>query len=240
MSPPPHGALSSWPLAELFDPLDDVQFWIKDIRHHYLHGNRALILNYGLNELSDLVGRTDYDFSAPFLADQFWIDDEQVVKGHRVVNRIELVGGTAEPPRWSVTHKIPLCDAHGQVVGTSGTTRWLDGSALPRSGPSGFDQVLKLIRDHYRTTPGNAALARAAGLSTRSFERRFRQSFHTSPQAYIRKLKVRMACRLLVHSDLPLAAVAIDAGFADQSHFNHEFKRQIHRTPGEYRAHYKR
>jgi AraC-like DNA-binding protein len=49
-----------------------------------------------------------------------------------------------------------------------------------------------------------------------------------------------MACRLLVYSDLPLAQVAIEAGFADQSHFNHEFRRQLGRTPGEYRLHYRR
>lgn len=237
---PPLPSTGSWPLSELFDSLEDVQFWIKDIQHHYLHANRALLLNYGLNETTDLSGKTDYDFSPAFLADQFWLDDEQVVKGHRVVNRIELVGGSTGPPRWSVTNKIPLHDGQGRVIGTSGTTRWLDAPALRQPDPTGFDQVLRLIRDHYQKALGNLELAKAAGLSVRAFERKFKQRFQTTPQAYIRKLRVRMACRLLVYSDLSLAQVAIDAGFADQSHFNHEFRRQLNRTPGDYRLHYRR
>lgn len=234
-------ALSHWPLAELFEPLEDVQFWIKDIHHRYLHANRALLLNYALNDVAELAGKTDYDFSPAFLADQFWLDDEQVVRGARVVNRIELVGGATEPPRWSLTNKIPLYDDRGCVVGASGTTRWLDAPGRrPEVGPSGFEQVLTYIRDHYQMTLNNADLARASGLSVRALERKFKQSFQVTPQAYIRKLRVRMACRLLVYSDLPLAEVAIETGFADQSHFNHEFRRQLGRTPGDYRLHYRR
>jgi AraC-like DNA-binding protein len=233
-------ASDPWPLAELFDSLEDVQFWIKDTQHRYLHANRALLLNYGLADLADLAGKTDYDVSPPFLADQFWLDDEQVVKGLPVVNRIELVGGAGEHPRWSVTNKIPLHGADGQIAGTAGTTRWMDAAVAVPQKPSSFDQVLAYIRDHYQSMLSNDELARAAGLSVRAFERRFKQTFQVTPQAYIRKVRVRTACRLLVYSDLPLAQVAIEAGFADQSHFNHEFRRQLGRTPGDYRLHYRR
>src|SRR5207248_1833191 len=37
----------------------------------------------------------------------------------------------------------------------------------------------------------------------------------------------------------PLSEVALSCGFADQSHFTREFRRQFGRTPGEYREHYK-
>jgi AraC family transcriptional regulator len=50
---------------------------------------------------------------------------------------------------------------------------------------------------------------------------------------------VRIACRLLVYTERSLAEIAIDSGFADQSHFNHEFRRQLGRTPGDYRLHYR-
>ncbi len=90
---------SQWTLAELFDSLPDVQFWIKDASHLYLYANRALLMNYGLTERAYLAGKTDYDFSPPFLADQFWLDDEQVLRAVRVVNRIELLRGSSEPPR---------------------------------------------------------------------------------------------------------------------------------------------
>ena len=228
-----------WPFAELFEPLEDVQFWIKDAKHRYLHANRALLLNYSLPGFSELLGRTDYDFSPAFLADQFWMDDEQVVRGARVVNRIERVGGAHEPARWSLTNKIPLHDARGRIVGTSGTTRRMDSAPNPPAGPSSFDRVLARIRDQYRTALGNEDLARESGLSVRAFERKFKQSFQMTPQTYIRRLRVRLACRLLIYSDLTLCQVAAEAGFADQSHLNHEFKRQTGRTPGDYRLHYR-
>lgn len=229
-----------WPLAELFEPLDDVQFWIKDRSNAYLHANRALLLNYDLEDVSQIRGKTDYDFSPPFLADQFWLDDEQVLEGHRVSNRIELVGGSGDPPRWSVTNKVPLFDKRGRVMGSSGTTRILSNSMPGQDGASGFERVLLHIRDRFQQPLENRELAQVAGLSVRAFERRFKQSFHLTPQAYIRKLRVRMACRALVFTDKPLATVAVECGFADQSHFNHQFRLQLGRTPGDYRAHYKR
>lgn len=229
-----------WPLAELFEPLEDVQFWIKDRQNCYVHANRTLLLNYAFDDVAQIAGKTDYDFSPPFLADQFWFDDEQVLKGHSVVNRIELVGGANESPHWNVTNKIPLHDARGKIVGTAGTTRRLGGEARDVGGAHGFEAVLARIRDGFREVLPNGELASVAGLSLRAFERKFQQSFHVTPQQYIRRLRVRTACRELVFTDKSIADVAVDCGFADQSHFAHEFRRQIGRTPREYREHYRR
>lgn len=226
-------------LAELFESLEDVQFWIKDRMHRYLHVNRAFLLNYDLVELPQVLGKTDYDLSPAFLADQFVSDDEQVLVGHRVVNRIELVGGADQAPHWNVTDKLPLRDAQDRIIGTTGTTRRLKDDARGIVGAHGFESVLLRIRDGYREPLPNRELAAQAGLSVRAFERRFQQSFHVTPQHYIRRLRIRMACRALVFTDRPLADVAIECGFADQSHLGHEFRRQTGRTPGAYREHYR-
>jgi len=231
---------SSWPLAELFEPLEEVQFWIKDRRNCYLHANRTLLLNYALDDVTQIAGKTDYDFSPPFLADQFWFDDEQVLKGHSVVNRIELVGGANESPHWNVTNKIPLRGARGKIVGTAGTTRRLGHESREIDGRYGFAAVLARIRDGFRDALSNGELAGVAGLSLRAFERKFQQSFHVTPQQYLRRLRVRTACRELVFTDKPIADVAVACGFTDQSHFSHEFRRQLGRTPREYREHYRR
>ncbi len=39
-----------------------------------------------------ILGKTDYDLSPAFLADEFRLDDEYALAGNRVVNRIERVG----------------------------------------------------------------------------------------------------------------------------------------------------
>jgi AraC-like DNA-binding protein len=98
--------------------------------------------------------------------------------------------------------------------------------------------VLAYMRDHYHSPISNQQLARLAHMSVRSFERKFRGSFHLTPQKYLRKLQMRMAGRALVYSDQSLAEVALSCGFADQSHFSREFRRHFGRTPRAYREHY--
>lgn len=229
-----------WPLTELFEPLEDVQFWVKDRENRYVHVNRAFLLNYALDEAAQIIGETDYHISPAFLADQFWLDDERVLAGHRVVNRIELVGDADQTTFWNVTNKVPFRDARGRVVGTAGTTRRLGPADQSVAGAHGFEAVMARIRDHYREQLSNRELAALAGLSVRGFERKFQQHFQVPPQQYLRKLRLRMACRALVFTEKALAEVAVESGFADQSHFNHEFRRQMGRTPRGYREHYRR
>jgi AraC family transcriptional regulator len=63
----------------------------------------------------------------------------------------------------------------------------------------------------------------------------FRRHFGQSVAAYIRQSRVETACRALSESDAPLADVALQAGFADQSHFGRTFKRFMRTTPAAYR-----
>jgi alpha-L-fucosidase len=85
----------------------------------------------------------------------------------------------------------------------------------------------------------NAELACACGLSLRAFERRFHARYHCTPQHYIRHLRVRQSCHELVFSQKSLSEIAVESGFADQSHFNREFRRFLGETPGNYRKRHK-
>jgi AraC-like DNA-binding protein len=233
-------------LAELFDHVEDVVAWVKDRDGRYRWVNRAFLINYSLDHrgertslgLSDVLGKTDYDLSPPFLADQFRLDDEYVLTGKRIVNRVEMVGQPEGAAAWNVTNKIPLFDARGAVVGTAGITRKLDAPAQDVAPSFEFGPVLAYLRDHYHASVTNRQLAKLAHMSVRTFERKFRSAFHLSPQKYLRKLQIRMASRALVYTRQSLAEVATACGFSDQSHFTREFRRHFGRTPREYREHY--
>jgi AraC-like DNA-binding protein len=235
-------------LAELFDHVEDVVAWVKDRAGRYCWVNRAFLINYTLDhhgdrtslDARDVLGKTDYDLSPPFLADQFRLDDEYVLTGERIVNRVEMVGQPAGAAAWSVTNKIPLFDARGVVVGTAGITRKLDGVAQEIAPGFEFGPVLAHLRDHYHESVTNRQLARLVHMSVRTFERRFQSRFHLTPQKYLKKLRLRMASRALVYSRQSLAEVAIGCGFSDQSHFTREFRRYFGRTPREFRDHYDR
>ncbi|MFO0959858.1 MAG: AraC family transcriptional regulator [Isosphaeraceae bacterium] len=237
------------PLAGLFDCLEDVLVWVKDRDGRYRWVNRAFLVNFAMDDRNglgpavgpqDVIGKTDYDLSPAFLADQFRLDDEYVLAGNRVVDRIELVGQPDGRTVWNLTNKIPLVDAGGSVVGTAGLTRNLGASRHGLKPDSGFGPVLAHLRDHYHTTVTNRQLAKLAHLSVRAFERKFLASFHLTPQKYLRKLRMVMASRALVYTRGSMAEVAIGCGFSDQSHFTREFRRHFGRTPREYREYYTR
>lgn len=78
-------------------------------------------------------------------------------------------------------------------------------------------------------------LAAEVGLSKSHLVRTFKHCYGTSPHQYQVHCRVRLARRLLMQSKT-LAAVALECGFADQSHFTRLFKRIVGVTPGEYRA----
>ena len=73
----------------------------------------------------------------------------------------------------------------------------------------------------------------------RAFERQFQATFHLTPHRFLRKLRLRIASRALMETDKSLADIALQCGFADQSHFSREFRRQFGRTPREYREYYR-
>jgi AraC-like DNA-binding protein len=233
-------------LTPLFDCVEGVLAWVKDCRGRYCWVNRAFLVNYALDHprngfyagSDEVIGKTDYDLSAEFLADQFRLDDEQVLAGKCIVNRIELVGQPEGLTVWNVTNKIPLTDPRGAIIGTAGITRRLDPAKEGTIQGIEFGPVLAHMRDHYQEPITNHALARLAHMSVRAFERKFHNSFHLTPQKYLRKLRLRMASRSLVYTDQSLAKVALNSGFVDQSHFSREFRRHFGRTPREYRARY--
>ncbi len=224
---------------ELFDVLDDVQFWVKDLHGAYVWVNRGFLINYSLDERSQVIGRTDFDLSPSHLADQYRLDDLRVLKGERIHRRLELVGRFDHTAVWSRTTKLPRHDAQGHICGSIGLTHAPLGAALEEGSPDfALARPLAYLRQHYAEPITNTTLAQLAGNSLRAFERRFTSTMHATPQQYLRRLRIRLACRILVTTNLPLGEIALDHGFCDQSHFTREFHRETGLTPGDYRARY--
>ncbi|MBL9202228.1 MAG: AraC family transcriptional regulator [Opitutaceae bacterium] len=228
-------------VIELFDYLEDTPLWMKDEAGHYEWANVALLLNFGLKTRAEIIGRTDYDFCGEVLANQYRIDDERVLRGERILSRVELVGRFNHTARWCVTSKVPLRDAKGKIVGTAGVTRPLaqreptaSDSATPGGSP--LSVAIRFISQRYAERLTNDDLAKACGLSVRAFERQFQAAYNSSPHDYIRQLRVRMSCGALVFSRKSLAEVATEFGFADQSHFTKEFRKFMAETPRAYRS----
>lgn len=222
-------------LFPLLDHVEELQCWIKDRAQHYRRVNRGFLLNYSLRSENQILGRGDEALSPPHLVEQFRRDDEAVLAGSRVVDRIELVGSWDHCASWHLTTKVPLRDADGTIVGTAGLTRRLpEAGALELPDPA-LERVIALMRSDYPRELDNAELAAAAGLSVSAFERRFRRAFRTTPQRSLKRLRVTEACRALLRSEAPLVDIALDCGFCDQSHLGREFRRCMGESPARFR-----
>ena len=78
-------------------------------------------------------------------------------------------------------------------------------------------------------------LAREAGVHPVHLARAFRRFEQRTPGEYQRKLQLRAACNLLRNPEWPLATIAAECGFADQSHFTRAFRRTAATTPMRFR-----
>jgi transcriptional regulator GlxA family with amidase domain len=97
--------------------------------------------------------------------------------------------------------------------------------------PGVLRRVREYIEQHLAESVTTDALARIAGLSTGHFNRAFKQSTGDSPHHYIIRKRVAIAQELLVHTNRILADIALDAGFADQSHFSRTYVAVTGETP---------
>ena len=80
-----------------------------------------------------------------------------------------------------------------------------------------------------------AVVAEEVGMSYYHFSRAFKQSMGLSPINYITRQRMERAKRLLAETELPIAEIALRAGFSSQSHFTTSFRRLAGVTPSTFR-----
>ena len=78
-------------------------------------------------------------------------------------------------------------------------------------------------------------LCAEANLSASYLIRAFKKRYGVAPHEYQMNRRIQLA-KSLLRQGLPLVRVALEAGFADQAHFQRIFKRLTAATPGQYRA----
>jgi transcriptional regulator GlxA family with amidase domain len=84
-------------------------------------------------------------------------------------------------------------------------------------------------------------LASITGLSQSQLGRAFKASTGLSPHRWQLKARVEKAQELLLSGAMPLSEIALQTGFAEQSHFSRVFKTVIGTSPGVWqREHSKR
>lgn len=104
-----------------------------------------------------------------------------------------------------------------------------------RSRPAWLSRACDYIREHCREDLSLRSIADAAGVHPAHLVRSFRTHLGCTVADLVRACRVDIAAWHLTRSRQPLAGIALDCGFADQSHFTREFRRDVGLTPAAYR-----
>jgi AraC family transcriptional regulator len=97
-----------------------------------------------------------------------------------------------------------------------------------------LSMVVEVLHDRNPDAPSLTELAAVADVHPGHLARTFRQALGMTVCEYSRVLRLEWATARL-ECDTPLAQVALEAGFADQSHFTRAFRSHLGMTPGRYR-----
>jgi AraC family transcriptional regulator len=98
-----------------------------------------------------------------------------------------------------------------------------------------MQHVRDLIEASLGEDLGLERLAAEAGVGAHAFSASFRRTFGMPPHRYVVHRRIERAKRLLRETEVPVAVLAHEVGFASQSHLATAFKRAVGVTPGEYR-----
>lgn len=109
---------------------------------------------------------------------------------------------------------------------------WRDPASTP---PAWLDRVTAMLCSDSAATHDLGRLAAEVDVHPGHLARTFRTWHHCSPGEYLRSLRLASAASTLTRTRRSLGRVALDAGFTDQAHFCHAFKRRYGVSPGAYR-----
>ena len=167
-----------------------------------------------LSRRGALFGERTADVVAPMLAE---------LGGARGIRRIELFMGILGALSRDEAAR-PLTSA-GYLPDPSGFMS------------AGINKALAYIDAHLTDPFTEGDLAALAGLSASAFSRSFRRHTGMALVQYVNRLRVNLACQLLMRDEaLPITEIAFAAGFNNLSNFNRQFLTQKGMPPSRFRA----
>lgn len=173
-----------------------------------------------------------------------------------ILDELEIHHGGVPRFADSVIHDQPLARAfvhlHRLLAEHAGSletqTRWRETvlalfrrhARLPEAPKAGQEPLAvvrarELLAARLLDPPSLEELAAVVNLSPFHFARVFRRATGMPPHAWLRQRRLEQARALLKSGRAPLE-VALELGFADQSHLGRQFKQAYGVAPGEYRS----
>lgn len=220
----------------ILDLIPDTHVWVKDCEGYFVFGNRLFIERFGFSTVEGLMGKDDFSLSSATMARHYRDDDDVVLRGGVVTDRLELIGGINRDVEWFLTSKWPIYDTKDHVIGSIGISRHLNQSERSTLPYRELGPTIDYITEHFASNITISDLASACNVSISALERRFRKHFGKPPHQYLTDIRLEHARHLLQESDKAVGTIALETGFSDHSHFTRSFRRRYGLSPREERC----
>lgn len=225
-----------FPAEEMFDLIPNVVFFVKNSAGCYVSVNQTLVERSGRKSKAELIGCSPSEILGNHLGKGYEEQDQKVLQsGQQLVDELELHVYQNREVGWCLTAKRPLLGKNNEVVGLVGVSRDLK---LPDVTSDDFDRisdVVEFAQERIANPPSLAELADIAGMSVYQLDRRMKKLYDLPTGQWLLKIRIDQASRLLLNSDLPIADIAMDCGYGDQSAFTRQFRRTTGQTPSTFR-----
>lgn len=148
----------------------------------------------------------------------------------RLIDRSQLwSGGTAARAAGQLARIVTGPCSEAEIGAATSRFLHIAGRSDQPVRPSWLE---RLEVDLLRTRPSSTAeFARRFDLHPAYLARAYRYAVGEGMHETVRRARVQRAAGLLRHSDMPLAEIALTAGFCDQSHMNRCFRSVLGRGP---------
>ncbi len=111
-------------LRTLVNSLPD-HIYAKDREGRFIFGNAAQARYMGVEDPSELVGKSDFDFYPLELASQYFADEQAIMESGEplIAHEEPNVDHRTGERTWTLTTKMPLRDENGESIGNFGISR---------------------------------------------------------------------------------------------------------------------
>ncbi|WP_462382766.1 helix-turn-helix domain-containing protein [Pseudomonas sp. Marseille-QA0892] len=223
------------PILPLLDVIPNATIFLKDAQARYVFANRTLVQRCGFADPAPLRGKTSADVFPSQFGSGYTDQDQRVLrKGVALSDQLELHLYGSRKPGWCLTHKRPIHDDRGRVIGLAGISLDLQSTHDTHPAYARLAQVDDYIRAHFNRTISMKELTQIAGISVAGLERYCKRVFHLTPRQMILKARLEHASRLLL-SDIPITEIALRCGYTDHSAFTRQFRSMTGMTPSQFR-----
>jgi AraC-like DNA-binding protein len=176
--------------------------------------------------------------------------------GHNRFVILDIAAGSESGPGFSlaegspyfvvrrpVEHLLAFVASEGDGIGRQGSlvapllaaSLFGDSARTGAGMPAPVTRALGFLRRAFHRPIGCEDAARAAGIGTARLHVLFKQWLGTTPGKYLADLRLADARDRLAGSAVPIADLALLAGFSEQSAFTRAFRRRFGESPAAYR-----